>query len=1041
VSRWRVARLASTLLIATLWGNASCGNSSLLPPSFRFPLSAGGTSLTIGSPHAVGGTSRRGVKRLTIGSPHAVGGTCRRGVKNSSDETPTPLLIVHPDPGTPLVALEVWVRAGSAYETPETAGAAHLLEHLIFKGTPHHPAGTLDATVEAAGGILEASTEREWTRYRTAVLPDHWEQVLRMLLEHLLHPALPESALQRERALMLQDEYALYQADSFRTVRDALYAQAYGAHPYAFPPFGTPQSLATLSRAQLLDFHRRFYRPDRMVIVAVGNVSPERVQQIVQQVCRQWSDGSDKSDRVRDAPTPTRVSLAPHRALFALGVPAPPATSPEAMLAAEIVRLALTEPHRGLLYEPPLPFLHLQSEYLPRAQPSLMLFVFQLPSETGDKEQVRQRWEAAVRQIIEGRARPQLEQARQWLLARHQQAMRNPLERARLYGLYATLGLPTLPDEYLQRVQALTLDQIEQVAQQMEQAERAVWHSERTTRLERVETSPPSPPMVESQPFRQVLPNRMRVIALRQPGAKQVVMQLLVATGPDAERDFPAGTGELTARMLFTTTSNETQATLASRIARSGGTLQLHYEPIGVRITAIAEPATWENVLALLREGLTRAEFEPDVLQRALQAAQAERQRTDGTHELSLYDALLRQMTEGGTLYARTEELQQVRLEHIRAFYARYYRPERFVLVIAGDIPVEQLTERVQRYWASVSQVIPITKSNFTETQALENPLLQVPPTSRGNRTSAPCTVPLAPSGEPNPCTVPLAPSGEPNPCTVPLAPSGEPNPCTVPLAPSGEPNPCTVPLALSGEPNPCTVPLAPSGEPNPCTVPLAPSGEPNPCTVPLAKRGEPKGGGQWWEGQEGETVSTTPILSSSDSHPSPSHTPTLYLGFGLCLDVRSPEEYAALLTLHALLCEGKRSLLFQHFREAQGIGYAFGGLPIVWQGKGFLLGFLQVGHTRLAQRDTLLQQMETMVRTAALKPEALQRAVALVEGRWRRDALDLFERTRRLALAEASGIGYLAEQNLPERLKQVSEATLQSLLERCLPTVRVGVK
>jgi hypothetical protein len=319
VSRWRVARLASTLLIATLWGNASCGNSSLLPPSFRFPLSAGGTSLTIGSPHAVGGTCRRGVKRLTIGSPHAVGGTCRRGVINSSDETPTPLLIVHPDPGTPLVALEVWVRAGSAYETPETAGAAHLLEHLIFKGTPHHPAGTLDATVEAAGGILEASTEREWTRYRTAVLPDHWEQVLRMLLEHLLHPALPESALQRERALMLQDEYALYQADSFRTVRDALYAQAYGAHPYAFPPFGTPQSLATLSRAQLLDFHRRFYRPDRMVIVAVGNVSPERVQQIVQQVCRQWSDGSDKSvGRGERCPhAHTRVPCTPSRPLRA----------------------------------------------------------------------------------------------------------------------------------------------------------------------------------------------------------------------------------------------------------------------------------------------------------------------------------------------------------------------------------------------------------------------------------------------------------------------------------------------------------------------------------------------------------------------------------------------------------------------------------------------------------------------------------------------------------------------------------------------------
>jgi len=860
--------------------------SCTLISSFRFPPQAGGTSLTIGSPHAVGETSRRGIK--------------------SSSEMP--LLIVHPDPNAPLVAIEVWVRAGSAYETAETAGAAHLLEHLIFKGTSRHPAGTLDATVEAAGGILQASTEREWTRYRTAVLPDHWELVLRQLLEHLLHPALPESELLRERALMLQDEYALYQADPIRTARDALYAQVYGEHPYALPPFGVPKSLSALSRAQLLDFHRRYYRPDRMVIVVVGAVSPERVQQVVQAVCRPWSDGldeSDKSDEVGAAPTPTLVSLAPHRALFVLGVPAPPATQPNAMLAAEIVRLALAEPYRGLLYEGQPPFLHLQSEYLPRTQSGLMLFFFQLASESADGEPVRQRWHAALRQIMEGRARPQLEQARQWLITRHQQAMRNPVERARLYGLYATLGMPTLPDEYLQRVRALTLDQIEKVAQQMEQAERAVWHSEITTRLERVETSPPSP-IADSQPFRQVLANRMRVIALRQPGAKQVVMQLLVATGPDAEGDFPAGTSELTARMLFTATQNETQATLAYRIARSGGALELHYEPIGVRITAVAEPAAVENVLALLREGLTRAEFEADALQRALQAAQAERQRMDGTHELPLYDALLRQLVEGGTLYARNTELQQVRLKHIRAFYARYYRPERFVLVIAGDLPTEQLTELVQRHWASVSQV-----------SSAESPL--------------------------------------------------------------------------------------------------------TPTLSPLPKGGEGEGSGGIRQ----------PL----------SDAPTLYLGFGLRTEVCSPEEYAALLTLHALLCEGKRSLLFKHFREVQGMGYAFGGMPVVWQGKGFLLGFLQVGRTRLAQRDELLRQMAAMVRTLEPKPEDLQRAVALVEARWRRDSLDIFERTRRIALAEASGIGYLTEQNLPERLKQVSVSTLQSLLEKSSSSVPLGVK
>jgi predicted Zn-dependent peptidase len=570
------------------------------------------------------------------------------------------------------------------------------------------------------------------------------------------------------------------------------------------------------------------------------------------------------------------------------------------MLAAEIVRLALAEPYRGLLYEGQPPFLHLQSEYLPRTQSGLMLFFFQLASESADGEPVRQRWHTALRQIMEGRARPQLEQARQWLITRHQQAMRNPVERARLYGLYATLGMPTLPDEYLQRVQALNLEYIEQIVQHLLSASQSFPSTRREYPLQQAHPASERNQTAQPSLFHQILPNRMRVIALRQPGAKQVVMQLLIATGPDAERDFPTGTSELTARMLFTTTQNETQATLASRIAGSGGALQLHAEPIGVRITAVAEPASMENVLALLREGLTRAEFEADALQRALQAAQAERQRMDGTHELPLYDALLRQLIEGGTLYARTAELQQVRLEHIRAFYSCYYRPERFVLVIAGDMPAEQLIELVQRHWSSVS---PLTSS--------------VPPAGWGNLK---------------------------------------------------------------------------------------------------------------------EGVITCAIAQPEDA-------PTLYLGFGLCTEVRSPEEYAALLTLHALLCEGKQSLLFQRFRSAQGVGYAFGGLPIVWQGKGFLLGFLQVGHTRLAQRDTLLQQMETIVRTAALKPEALQRAVALVEGRWRRDALDLFERTRRLALAEASGIGYLAEQNLPKWLQQVNETALLQLLEKCSSSAPLGVK
>ncbi len=852
-------------------------------------------------------------------------------------------VMVRPDPDAPLVALEIWVRAGSANETRETSGAAHLLEHLIFKGTARHAPGVLDATIESAGGILEATTERDWTRYRAAVLPDRWEPCLRMLLHHLLQPALPEAELQRERAIVLQDEYALHRADPIRTARYALYQKAYGEHPYALPPLGVPDTLAKLTREQVLAFHARHYRPERMVIVVVGRVEPARVQAVVQEeISKTLSASGGEGERAPETLSASKGEgtgegvEVQQSGWLALGVKAPPANPPDAMLAAEVVRLALAEPYLGLLYQPlnhgqdaratdtrnwqGVPFVYLQSEYMPRPIQSLMLFFFQLPPDSGDEgvQKLRAHWHACVRQIVEGRARWQLERAKGWLIARHQQAMANPLERARLYALYATLGLPTLPDEYLSRLQSLSVEQIEQVAREMLNPSPPLTKSLSPSGGESERVSGPLSPVGgegtgegargEETVYRQVLANGMRVIALRQSGARQVVMQLLVATGLDAERDFPAGTGELTARMLFTATHNETQATMAMRIARSGGALTLSWEPVGVRILAVAEPAALENVLSLLREGLTRAVFEPESLRHALQLAIAERQRTDGTHEFYLYDQLLRQLNGASSLYATAEQLQRVRLEHIRAFYRLYYRPERFVFVIAGDLSVERLTELVQRYFGTLE---------------------------------------------------------------------GTPSP----------PAPSPTLWERGFE------------------KPLSPAG------------GEGTGEGAFYPAalHAGARVAVAACGGGA----------TLYLGFGLRVQVRTPADYAALMVLHALLCEGKGSALFQQMRQARGVGYAFGGAPLMWQGDGLLLGFLQVGASRASQQQELLNALQTLATLKEIDPNAFQRAVALAEGRWRLARLDIVERTRRLALAEVSGVGYHAEEQLPDWLQKLDRASV----------------
>ncbi len=181
----------------------------------------------------------------------------------------------------PLVALEVWVRAGTAYETPETSGVAHLLEHLLFKGTPDHPKGALDWTFERAGGLLEASTERDWVRFRATVLKDRWQEPLRVLLAHLLNPSLPETELERERSIILNDEYALHLLSPVRVARYALFAEQFPNHPYGLPLLGEPERLRTLSIASIRAFHQERYRPENIVVVLVGALSHEEAVRVV----------------------------------------------------------------------------------------------------------------------------------------------------------------------------------------------------------------------------------------------------------------------------------------------------------------------------------------------------------------------------------------------------------------------------------------------------------------------------------------------------------------------------------------------------------------------------------------------------------------------------------------------------------------------------------------------------------------------------------------------------------------------------------------
>jgi predicted Zn-dependent peptidase len=177
----------------------------------------------------------------------------------------------------------------------------------------------------------------------------------------------------------------------------------------------------------------------------------------------------------------------------------------------------------------------------------------------------------------------------------------------------------------------------------------------------------------------------LRVVALTAPDAESVIVQVAVG---HALGESPAA-GELTMRMLFGATQNETERTLAVRLARSGGSLRIEWTPAGALITAYARPDSVVNVLSLLKEALFRAEFSDDALQRARQHALYDRRYLEGAHAWRLTARLL-----GG--YADEDAIARVRLDDIRAYYRAHYRPQNAVIAMAGNMPAERLAEFVR---------------------------------------------------------------------------------------------------------------------------------------------------------------------------------------------------------------------------------------------------------------------------------------------------------------------------------------------------------
>jgi zinc protease len=186
-------------------------------------------------------------------------------------------LIIKEDHRAPTVVQQVWYRAGSMDESPGTTGVAHVLEHMMFKGTRSVGPEEFSRLVAEAGGRENAFTNTDFTVYHEQVHRDRLPLIMRLEADRMANLAIRPEEFAREIKVVME-ERRLSTDDQPRALLDeSLLAAAFSAHPYKWPTIGWMQDLQNMTWRDAQAWYRSWYAPNNATVVVVGDVDPEQV--------------------------------------------------------------------------------------------------------------------------------------------------------------------------------------------------------------------------------------------------------------------------------------------------------------------------------------------------------------------------------------------------------------------------------------------------------------------------------------------------------------------------------------------------------------------------------------------------------------------------------------------------------------------------------------------------------------------------------------------------------------------------------------------
>lgn len=179
--------------------------------------------------------------------------------------------VIHKEVSSPISHFGVIINAGTRDEADDQNGLAHFVEHTLFKGTTRRNSYQVTQRMENAGGDLNACTAKEETCFHASFLSADYPRAIELLADILFHATFPEKEIEKEKDVVLE-EINYYRDTPAELIFDEIEEVAYAGHPLGRNILGSKKSLYNLRRDDIINFVRRNYTADNIVLSSVGNL-------------------------------------------------------------------------------------------------------------------------------------------------------------------------------------------------------------------------------------------------------------------------------------------------------------------------------------------------------------------------------------------------------------------------------------------------------------------------------------------------------------------------------------------------------------------------------------------------------------------------------------------------------------------------------------------------------------------------------------------------------------------------------------------------